>query len=148
MTKFPDLPPIWLALFLVLNWIGAAVLPWRVELPLLSVVSWGFFAVGFALIGWSAFWFWRRKTTIEPHHTPKALIVEGPFRVSRNPIYLGMAIILAGSIIAGGQGACLVLLPAFVWIIAKRFIEQEETALREVFGDEVTPYFQETRRWI
>jgi hypothetical protein len=43
-----------------------------------------------ALIAWSALWFWRKKTTIEPHHTPTALIVEGPYRLSRNPIYLAL----------------------------------------------------------
>jgi len=77
MKGFPDLPPLWLALFLVLNWVVASALGgW--QSALLTGMSWVFIGLGLAVIGWSALWFWRRKTTIEPHHAPGALIVEGP----------------------------------------------------------------------
>lgn len=148
MKGFPDLPPIWLLVFLALNWGGALWLPGRADSAMLTVISWGAIAAGLVLIGWSAVWFWRRKTSIEPHHTPKALIVEGPYQLSRNPIYLGLAVILAGAVIGRGQILCLPLIPLFVMVIARRFIVPEEAMLRDRFGGEAETYLQKTRRWI
>ncbi|TDT77328.1 protein-S-isoprenylcysteine O-methyltransferase Ste14 [Litoreibacter halocynthiae] len=148
MKNFPDLPPIWLLLFMGVNWVAARFLPWRVDAPLLEVVSWGGIAIGLVLIAWSAVWFWLRKTTIEPHHTPQNLIVEGPYQLSRNPIYVGMAIILAAAVVGRGQVLCLILIPLFVMIINKRFIVPEEASLRAVFGAEAETYMQATRRWL
>jgi len=148
MKNFPDLPPVWLLLFLGLNWAGSRWLPGRLDVALFDVIGWGLIAVGLVLIGWSALWFWRRKTSIEPHHTPKTLIVEGPYQLSRNPIYLGMAVILAGAVIGRGQVVCLILIVLFVMIINRRFIAPEEATLRATFGTEAETYLQETRRWI
>ena len=148
MNRFPDLPPVWMLGFICLSWVGAVLLPVRLNIALLSIVGWGLLAVGLVLIGWSAFWFWRRKTTIEPHHVPKALIVEGPYQLSRNPIYLGMAIILAGVIVWLGQLLCLVLIPLFVIVINRRFIIPEEATLPATFGGEAETYLQATRRWV
>lgn len=148
MKGFPDLPPLWLALFLVANWAIARTVPGLVVGPTSTVLSWGLIVIGLALIGWSAFWFWRRKTTIEPHHDPQALIVEGPYRLSRNPIYLGMVVILLGAIIGRGQPLCLILLAAFIWVLNKRFIEPEEQVLRRAFGAQAEGYLARTRRWL
>lgn len=123
-------------------------MPARLNIALLSIVGWGLFAVGLVLIGWSAFWFWRRNTTIEPHHVPKTLIVEGPYQLSRNPIYLGMATILAGVIVWLGQLLCLALVPLFIMVMNRRFIIPEEATLRATFGDEAEIYLQATRRWL
>jgi hypothetical protein len=109
MKGFPDLPPLWLILFLGLNWAFAQVLPGLAVSGAMGVASWALIVAGLSLIVWAAVWFWRRKTTIEPHHDPQALIVEGPFRVSRNPIYLGLLIILLGSVVGRGQPFGLVL---------------------------------------
>jgi len=138
MKGFPDLPPLWLALFLVLNWAVATALPGFTGAAF-TVISWGLIALGLALIGWSAFWFWRRKTTIEPHHAPGVLIVEGPFQVSRNPIYLALLIILLGAVIGRGQPLCLILVALFYWVLSARFVRPEEAALRQAFGPAAGP---------
>ena len=80
----PDLPPVWLGVFAALAWaLGRWVPLVRFDLsPFGSVLIWG----ALALIGWSAFWFWCKSTPIEPGNTPEALIVEGPYRINRNPI--------------------------------------------------------------
>lgn len=148
MKGFPDLPPLWLVLFLVLNWAVATVIPGNPSAPVLGYVSWVLIGLGLVLIGWSGVWFWQRKTPIEPHHTPKALIVEGPYRLSRNPIYLAMAVILTGAVIGRGQPVCLILIPFFVGTISRRFIVPEEAALRAAFGAAAEEYIAKTRRWI
>jgi len=147
MKGFPDLPPLWLVLFLVLNWAVATALGgW--DSAVLRGLSWGLIGVGLALIGWSAFWFWRRKTTIEPHHAPGVLIVEGPFRVSRNPIYLALLIILLGAVIGRGQPVCLLFVGLFYWVLLARFVRPEEAAVRQAFGPAAERYFAQTRRWL
>ena len=97
LKGFPDLPPVWLAGFMVVAWVLDRGLP-LVEAfgPLYRVLGIVLMLAALGLIGWSAWWFWRKKTTIEPHHTPSALIVEGPYRLSRNPIYLGLLALLNG----------------------------------------------------
>ncbi|GFE63645.1 methyltransferase family protein [Litoreibacter roseus] len=148
MKGFPDLPPLWLLLFLALNWAIAKAIPGNPGSRFLDTLSWGLIGIGLLLIGWSALWFWRRKTTIEPHHTPDALIVEGPYKVSRNPIYLAFVIILIGAVIGRGQPLNLVLVPFFFGVLSRRFVLPEEAALRAAFGDEATLYFERTRRWL
>ncbi len=148
MKGFPDLPPVWLVGFLLLNWFIARAIPGNSGAPVLAAVSWLLIGLGLAVIGWSAFWFWCKRTNIEPHHTPTALIVEGPYRVSRNPIYLALIIILLGAIIGRGQPLCLLLLPFFFGILTRRFVIPEEEALRSQFGAQAERYLSATRRWI
>ncbi len=148
MKGFPDLPPLWLVLFLVLNWAIAAYVPGFPVGSFTNALSWGLILIGLALIGWAAFWFWRRKTTIEPHHAPGTLIVEGPFRLSRNPIYLAMVIILLGAVFGRGQPICLFLMPIFVTVLKMRFVIPEEEALVARFGAEAEAYIKATRRWL
>ncbi len=103
---------------------------------------------GLALIGWAALWFWRKKTTIEPHHAPTALIVEGPYRLSRNPIYLGLLAILTGAVVWLGTLSAVPVPVAFAAILSRRFIEPEEATLRRAFGSEAERYLTATRRWL
>lgn len=148
MKGFPDLPPLWLLLFLVLNWAISTVIPGNPSAPVLNYAGWGLIGLGLLLIAWSGVWFWRRKTPIEPHHDPKALIVEGPYRLSRNPIYLALVIILAGAVIGRGQPVCLILIPLFWGTLTRRFVLPEEERLRQTFGPEAEAYLARTRRWL
>lgn len=139
------MPPVWAVAGMAVAWLLSRLLPvWRFDAgPLGAIIM----AAGFALIVWSAVWFWRKKTPIEPRHTPSALIVEGPYRLNRNPIYTGMALILAGwSLWLGALSAALpaALFPA---VIARRFIVGEEEALRAAFGAAADSYLSRTRRW-
>lgn len=149
MKGFPDLPPIWFAGAWGLVWGIARLFPNSlIELPAQTALGWGFTLTGLGLIAWSAFWFWKKRTTIEPHHQATSLLVEGPFRISRNPIYLGFAIILVGAIVSRGAWLSFPVLVGFVFIIQSRFIAQEEAGLKQVFGEEADAYLAKTRRWI
>lgn len=149
MKGFPDLPPLWLLLGLVLAWMLATYLPLvTVFGPVFRAVGGVACIAGFSLIGWSALWFWRKKTTIEPHHTPGTLIVEGPYKLSRNPIYLGMLAILTGYVLYLGVLSPVLLPFAFYRILQTRFVLPEEALVRETFGTEGERYIHATRRWI
>lgn len=149
MKGFPDLPPIWLAGFVLIAWFLAAELPLLIVFgPLFQLLGLVTCFAGFAAITWSALWFWRKKTTIEPHEAPKALITEGPYRYSRNPIYLGLVMILTGYVLWLGALSAVLLPGLFISVLTLRFIQPEEARLVEVFGAEAERYLQATRRWL
>lgn len=149
MKGFPDLPPVW--------WAGSIAVIYAVEwiAPYLHVQSQGTVVVGrvvllvaLAIIGWSAIWFWRKKTPIEPHHTPKKLIVEGPYRLSRNPIYLALVLLTLSVTISHGSAVGLICSITLWAILDRRFAAPEEQLLMQTFPNEATEYLNATRRWI
>lgn len=144
LRGFPDLPPVWALAMAFASW---ALARWLPVAPLASGMGRLFTAAGLALILWAAVWFWRKRTPIEPHHVPRALIVEGPYRLNRNPIYTGLFLILFGWGLS--LGALSALLPALLYpvIVTRRFVLAEEETLRAIFGAEAERYLARTRRW-
>ncbi|MFC3052816.1 methyltransferase family protein [Kordiimonas pumila] len=105
-------------------------------------------AAAAGITAWSAVTFARAKTTIMPGAKPAALITNGPFRYSRNPIYGAMVLALAGLwSFTGGFSPFMVLLP-FIAFIQNRFIAMEERHMLAVFGEEYLVYCMRTRRWL
>ncbi|QIE42184.1 methyltransferase family protein [Meridianimarinicoccus aquatilis] len=151
MTKWIDLPPVWLCLFLVLTWLQATRLPFGGDLGAgaLGDLIGGLLVGGGLVLMVLAFVEMRRaKTTVIPHMTPHALVTTGIFRRTRNPIYLGDALILTGLAFRWDAWPSLVLVPLFVWVITDRFILSEEARLQEQFGASFERYTEETRRWV
>ena len=87
-------------------------------------------------------------TTIMPGSRSTALVTSGIYRFTRNPMYLGMVLILLGGIIIGGSIGPAIVPPLFIWIIQRRLIELEENALAARFGDKYDKYRSRVRRWI
>lgn len=149
MKGFPDLPPIWWAVSIAVIYLAKWALPaWHLTSAPLELASRVVFYAALAIIAWSAIWFWRKKTPIEPHHTPKTLIVEGPYRLSRNPIYLALVLLTVASALGAGSLIGLISAAALWAVLDRRFAAKEEAALRTAFGDAATDYFARTRRWI
>src|SRR6056297_285990 len=150
MLKWIDIPPVWLAGFLVLAWMQAM----RFPMGLSFGGAWAEFAGGvlvgggILLVVLAAAEFRKHKTTLLPHETPERLVQSGIFSRSRNPIYLGDALILAGLILRWDAVLSLPLLPVFVWVIEKRFVEPEEDRMRRKFRMDFARYCEKTRRWI
>lgn len=92
--------------------------------------------------------FKRAGTTVKPFGTTSALVAEGPFALSRNPMYLGMVVLLIGVAIGMGSVTPWVVIPIFVWRIRKDFVLPEERKLRAAFGEEYEAYAGRVRRWI
>ena len=94
--------------------------------------------------------FIRAKTTVNPlaPERSNALVVEGLYRFSRNPMYLGMLLILLGWAAWLGQPLALIIAAAFVFLIERMQILPEERALEEKFGDDYRAYKKRVRRWI
>ena len=111
-------------------------------------VGWVPFGLAVALAFHIKFRFDRLGTPIRPFETSTALVTDGPFAVSRNPIYLGMVVGLAGIGVVLGMAMPFVVIPPFAWFIQRRFIEVEEKMLEDAFGDAYRAYKSRVRRWI
>lgn len=114
---------------------------------------WGFgifFAVG-AVMGLAGIIsFYRRSTTVDPHQPDKVttFVQSGVYRLSRNPMYLGLLFILISAAVYLGNPLGMVLVPIFVKYMNRFQIEPEERVMREKFGDDYRNYCAEVRRWI
>ncbi|WP_340260300.1 methyltransferase family protein [Roseobacter sp. HKCCA0882] len=149
LRAYIDIPPIWLFLAAAVVWILARELPLIMAFgPVFRVGGCLTIAVGVAVILWAAWFFYRAKTPIEPRHTPKALITSGPFKYSRNPIYLGMVLILIGWVLVLGALSPVLIPYLYFWMVDQRFAAPEEEGLRHAFGVEGLRYIQTTPRWI
>jgi protein-S-isoprenylcysteine O-methyltransferase Ste14 len=104
--------------------------------------------LGLVIAGWGWITFFRARTTTVPGRTSSSLVTWGPYRFTRNPMYVGLAIAYLGE--AGIQRqvwpiAFLPLLLAYVnWVV----IPVEEAKLKEVFGDAYDQYRSRVRRWL
>lgn len=90
----------------------------------------------------------KHRTSIKPNEIPGVFITSGLFKLSRNPIYLGMAIILFGGEIFLGSLSPLIFPIIFVIIINRFFITVEEKILENKFGKKYLDYKKRVRRWI
>lgn len=150
MLKWIDIPPMWLLLCTVLAWGQGQFAPLGLSfgagwaLP----VGTGLVGLGLILLALALLEFVRRRTTPIPHMEASALITSGVFRATRNPIYLGDILILAGLILRWDAVLSLPLIPILIWIIEFRFIRAEELRLERAFGDAFLRYKAQTRRWL
>lgn len=94
--------------------------------------------------------FRRARTTVNPLKpaTSKALVTSGVYRISRNPMYAGMLLLLGGWGLYLGNLLALAGLPLFVTTLTRLQILPEERILQRLFGDEYRNYCQRVRRWL
>ena len=105
-------------------------------------------ALAVALGFWALALFRRAGTGVVPFSEATTLVVRGPYRFTRNPMYLAMAGILVGTAIWLGSVTPWLVLPAFMALIAERFIAPEEAMLERVFGESYARYRAAVRRWL
>lgn len=124
-------------------------------LPIYRVIPVPFNYIGLPLILagiilniWADRLFKKANTTVKPSENPTSLIVEGPFRFSRHPMYLGMAAVLAGAATFLGTVLPWAVLTAFVEIMDRVYISHEEKAMQEQFSEAYEDYRTDVRRWI
>lgn len=142
-------PPVYFLLALAL----AALL--HRFLPLVQLLAWPWRWAGLLfllpvglLAGPGARALGRSGTTLNPYGQPTVFVTVGPFRYSRNPLYLSLALLLTGEGILLGSLTPFLVVPLFVWAITAAFIRREEAALAAAFGDAYRDYRRRVRRWL
>lgn len=105
-------------------------------------------AIALLLAGWAIVCFVRAGTSPKPWETPSALVTSGPYRWSRNPMYLAMLFLLCGWWVSLGSAAALIGLPLYVIAIEVLFIRKEERVLGAHFGEAFHRYRARVRRWL
>ncbi|WP_372422683.1 methyltransferase family protein [Salinarimonas chemoclinalis] len=103
---------------------------------------------GLGLDLWTASTFSRARTTILPHRGAKALVTSGPFRFSRNPIYLGNSMLVAGLGLVFDNLWLVGFAVVAAFSVQKLAIEREEAHLARRFGAQWQAYAARVRRWI
>lgn len=106
------------------------------------------FVAGFALNFWAVLEFRRKGTTVLPWGQPSRLVLTGPYRFTRNPMYLGLAVAYVALGIVVGSIWALLLLPAVLGVVANGVIRREESYLSWRFGSEYGAYEKRVRRWL
>jgi protein-S-isoprenylcysteine O-methyltransferase Ste14 len=105
--------------------------------------------LGFALTIWANYTLLQKISLEErePFHTPSALVTEGPFRFSRNPVYLSVIMMVFGPAIIFGS-LVLFIFPSILFSVFHFFIRWEEKKLEETFGEDYLEFKRRVRRWL
>lgn len=122
----------------------------RLDLPLIRIVGLIIMVLGLAIDVISIAAFVRARTSLTPLTPEKAsqLVVSGLYKYSRNPMYLGLLVLLTGWGLHLSHPVAFLLLPVFVIYITIFQIKPEEKALQRKFGAAYESYCQKVRRWI
>jgi protein-S-isoprenylcysteine O-methyltransferase Ste14 len=156
MTDRPDnanavvRPPIaWalaIAAGLAIHWF----VPWHfVPGPVPGIVTGALvFAAGFALAIWAITTFTRAGTQVPTNMPTSRIVAHGPYRFTRNPIYLGFFLGLIGLAVGFDSAWLLVALVGFFLVIRYGVVAREEVYLERKFGDDYRTYTGRVRRWL
>jgi protein-S-isoprenylcysteine O-methyltransferase Ste14 len=148
MVKLP--PPIWALIYLTVAGAVSWLYPWRALVDL-RVLWLGILLIvlGFGISFSAAMLFRRRGTELNPaSDANKLLVIEGPFRLSRNPMYLGLVIFTLGIAFCVGS-LPMFAVPLLVFATASLVhIPFEEAKMRRQFSAAFDDYTRAVRRWI
>lgn len=143
-------PPLVAMLVAAAMWSLARWVPIvRFELPWPALTGLAVASLGGLISAAGAREFARARTTVNPLHPERAsaMVTSGIYRHTRNPMYVGIALVLVGCFLASGGLSAALGLPAFVWYIGRYQIAPEERVLRAKFGNEYAEYQARVRRW-
>lgn len=128
---------------LIHHWHPILILPIGLGAPL---------GIGALLLGMVLFpavlSFWRAKTSPKPWKPTTALVTDGPYRLTRNPMDLGFSLLDLGISFWVNSAWPVVCLPLILVVMQRAVIAREEAYLETLFGDEYRDYRRRVRRWL
>ena len=113
-----------------------------------KVLGWPLVAGGLSLGPWGFRELRRAGTNVDPYHPTTAIVEGGPYRFTRNPLYVGMALVYAGVSARANALPAALLLPVVLHLVDRGVIKREERYLEGKFGEEYRRYKGRVRRWI
>jgi protein-S-isoprenylcysteine O-methyltransferase Ste14 len=148
-ARVRTVPPLVFMATLAAGWLLDLAVP--LALPISSVGRWSgvvLLVCGVALMAWAVATMRRAHTTVIPWKAVSHLVTSGPFRISRNPIYLGDVLAYLGATLLLGTWWPLVLLPFALVALHRLVIVREEEYLAARFGGDYAAYRSRVRRWL
>ncbi len=144
-------PPVYALMIVLAMWLLDRYFP----LSELISAPWNKLGLGIMVIAgfldlWSLGLFIKQRTTVNPMKpaNTSGIVTSGLYRISRNPMYLGLLTILGGFAIWLGSLTPFLALPVFYWLITQMQIKPEEKILAAAFGKEYLAYKNQVRRWL
>jgi protein-S-isoprenylcysteine O-methyltransferase Ste14 len=116
--------------------------------PTLVVAGWLLTAAGISVMLWAMLTFTFARTAILPSRPASTIVATGPFRYSRNPMYMGLSSIYIGLSLLMGRAWPIMLLPLVLLSLYALVIQREEHYLDAAFGEEYAAYRSRVRRWL
>jgi protein-S-isoprenylcysteine O-methyltransferase Ste14 len=144
-------PPLLFLLCGGLAWGGEALFPWGFDwAPFETRLRIGASAalLASALAVWAIWTMWRAGTPVEPWEPTKRIVTRGPYRFTRNPIYVAMTLLFLAIALVVDSVWFYAALPSLVLLLHYGVILREEAYLLGKFGGEYGDYFRRVRRWI
>jgi protein-S-isoprenylcysteine O-methyltransferase Ste14 len=112
------------------------------------IIGWPFVVCGMLLGGWFRKTMHDADAPVRTDRPVPRLTTEGPFRYTRNPAYLGLAMIYAGIAVLRNALWAILFLPLVLYVIQREVIGREERYLERTFGEEYLAYRARVRRWV
>ncbi|PYO43728.1 MAG: isoprenylcysteine carboxyl methyltransferase [Gemmatimonadetes bacterium] len=116
--------------------------------PAARAAAWALLVVWLGLSASAVFLFRRAGTTPNPSRPTTAIVVHGPFRFTRNPMYVSLVALYLSLTLFVNSVWPLVLLPVVIALVQRQVIAREEAYLEAKFGDEYRAYKARVRRWL
>lgn len=146
--RFPPIPLT--LLFALLMWAINPLTHHRLLFPSQPLLGVSLLIIGILFILPAGLHFIKAKTTVDPRvpHKSHVLVVNGLYKISRNPMYMGMLLCLLSLSFYQGNILNLLICIAFILYLQRFQIQPEERFLTEKFGRQYLEYCQKVRRWI
>jgi protein-S-isoprenylcysteine O-methyltransferase Ste14 len=133
---------------LVQHWIPIRIVSGDGPARIIDLVGVAEIFIGASLGVWAVLTFRRRQTPVFPMHPASALADDGPYALTRNPMYLGLAVVYLGISLVANALWPLLFLPEAIVLTYLFAIRREEAYLAEEFGVAYAAYRARVRRWI
>jgi len=150
LLKLHRVPPAWILPCVLLAWVLDTYLPvyeWLAA-PWSYIAAAVLWIAALTLTGAAARNLARHDTSLYPNGESTTLVTDGLYSYTRNPMYLGMALLVLGAAVFFGSVGALVGVIAFCLAIQKLFIIPEEERMHRWFGDDYLAYRKQVRRWV
>jgi protein-S-isoprenylcysteine O-methyltransferase Ste14 len=146
-VNFP--PPLLFVAGLALSWWLNRQMPFAIwdERSLRLLLGWFVLLQGFVILATGLATLFLNRTAIYPNQPASRLVETGPYRFTRNPMYLALVISYIGLALLSNMLWALIVLPAVIFALYYTVIRREERYLQQAFGSAYTDYCRRVRRW-
>lgn len=111
-------------------------------------LGWAIFAAGLCVLALGGAYLHRAGTPVSPYRPSTTLVTAGPYRYSRNPLYIALTLAYLGAAVVVNTVWPVMLLPGLLLVMQWGVISREERYLERRFGDEYRRYRARVRRWL